>query len=76
MAVTSVSIYLTNLLPLFSVPDPTGKHAIGTISQQLTDTTRDETLTTDPGDKRELMVNIWYPMKPANPRGSILLFSE
>jgi hypothetical protein len=64
MAITAVSIYLTNLLPLFSMPDPTGKYAIGTISQHLTDITSDETLTTDQGDKRELMVNVWYPVDP------------
>ncbi|MCM3337763.1 hypothetical protein M3650_03705 [Paenibacillus sp. MER TA 81-3] len=62
MAVTAASIYLTNLLPAFSMPDPTGKYAIGTISQHLTDEARDETLTAEQGDKRELMVNVWYPV--------------
>ncbi|MCE5172369.1 lipase [Paenibacillus profundus] len=62
LAVTAASIYLTNLLPTFSMPDPTGKYAIGTISQHLTDEARDETLTAEQGDKRELMVNVWYPV--------------
>jgi len=55
-------VYLSRLLPVFSMPEPTGSYAIGTISQHLTDVTRDEILTEeDPSDKRELMVNVWYP---------------
>lgn len=64
LAVAFASIYMTHLLPAFSMPEPTGKYAIGTISRQLTDETREETLTAQQGDKRELMVNVWYPVDP------------
>ncbi|MFK4475104.1 putative dienelactone hydrolase [Paenibacillus sp. RC73] len=64
MALTAGSMYLTHVLPAFSLPEPTGKYAIGTISQHLTDQSRDETLSAVPGDKRELMVNVWYPVDP------------
>ena len=64
LAVTAASIYLTYLMPIFSLPEPTGKYAIGTISQHLTDQSRDETLSPEQGDKRELMVNVWYPVDP------------
>ncbi|WP_235439891.1 alpha/beta hydrolase family protein [Paenibacillus sp. DMB20] len=62
LAVSGVSVYLSLLLPVFDMPEPTGSYAIGTISRQLTDESRDETLSADPADKRELMVNVWYPV--------------
>ncbi|TKH44914.1 hypothetical protein C1I60_08790 [Paenibacillus terrae] len=64
MALTAGSMYLTHVLPAFTLPEPTGKYAIGTISQHLTDQNRDETLSAAPGDKRELMINVWYPVDP------------
>ncbi|WP_238354031.1 alpha/beta hydrolase [Paenibacillus sp. 23TSA30-6] len=30
----------------------------------MTDQSRDETLSATPGDKRELMINVWYPVDP------------
>lgn len=30
----------------------------------MTDQNRDETLSAAPGDKRELMINVWYPVNP------------
>ncbi|OMF40389.1 alpha/beta hydrolase family protein [Paenibacillus peoriae] len=64
MALTAGSMILTHVLPTFSLPEPTGKYAIGTISRHLTDPSRDEILSEAPGDKRELMVNVWYPVDP------------
>ncbi|WP_256711032.1 prolyl oligopeptidase family serine peptidase [Paenibacillus sp. FSL A5-0031] len=62
LALSVSSVYLSRLLPVFTMPEPTGSYGIGTISQHLTDVTRDEILTGDDlSDKRELMVNIWYP---------------
>ncbi|MFU1795200.1 prolyl oligopeptidase family serine peptidase [Paenibacillus azoreducens] len=57
-----VSVGLSILLPVFTMPEPTGSYAIGTVSRHLTDESRQETLSSDPDDKRELMVNIWYPV--------------
>ncbi|MDQ0175101.1 alpha/beta hydrolase family protein [Bacillus chungangensis] len=64
LAATAVCMYLNYLLPVFSMPAPTGKYAVGTISQHLKDETREEILTTKQGDKRELMINVWYPVNP------------
>ncbi|OPA79190.1 lipase [Paenibacillus selenitireducens] len=62
LAVTGTAVYSSMLLPVFSMPEPTGKYGIGTVSRQLTDEARGETYSADPNDKRELMVNIWYPV--------------
>lgn len=64
LAVSSVAVYVSNLLPVFTMPQPTGSYAIGTTVRHLTDDSREETLTPETGDKRELMVNIWYPVDP------------
>jgi pimeloyl-ACP methyl ester carboxylesterase len=42
-------------------PPPTGPYQVGRITQNWVDTARDETLTEDTADKRELVVRIWYP---------------
>ncbi|HEY2494375.1 MAG TPA: prolyl oligopeptidase family serine peptidase [Paenibacillus sp.] len=69
LAVSGVSVYLSLLLPVFTMPEPTGSYAMGTISRQLTDKSRDETLSVDPSDKRELMVNVWYPVDRDEAKG-------
>lgn len=56
------SVALTWLLPAFTMPEPTGLYAIGTFQQQLVDESREETKSPEPGDKRELMINVWYPV--------------
>ncbi|MBU5443627.1 hypothetical protein [Paenibacillus sp. MSJ-34] len=69
LAATGVSVYLSLLLPVFSMPEPTGSYAVGTISLHLTDESRDETFSADPNDKRELMVNVWYPADREEAKG-------
>ena len=55
----------SKLLPVFVFPAPGGPHAIGTLTYHLIDSDRTETLNTDTNSRRELMVQIWYPAKPA-----------
>ncbi|WP_163997374.1 alpha/beta hydrolase family protein [Pyxidicoccus caerfyrddinensis] len=43
------------------LPAPTGPHAVGTLEYAWTDTSREESLTPEPGDWRELKVRLWYP---------------
>ena len=43
------------------IPAPTGPYQIGTVSLYWKDETRDESYTADTQDKRELMVQFWYP---------------
>lgn len=69
LILSGVSVYLSELLPVFSLPEPTGSYAIGTIVRELTDESREETLSADAGDKRKLMVNVWYPVDPDEAEG-------
>ncbi len=43
------------------IPVPTGSYQIGTVSRHWKDIARDESYTPDKTDKRELMVQFWYP---------------
>lgn len=52
---------LPALLPVFSMPDPGGQFAVGTLSLVLTDPQRPEAFTDDPSDFRQVPVQIWYP---------------
>lgn len=63
----AASIALPLLIPVFRFPKPTGPYAIGTLTYHWVDTGRSEIFTADPNDRRELMVQIWYPAK-ADPK--------
>ncbi|MCA9926192.1 MAG: hypothetical protein KC421_27665, partial [Anaerolineales bacterium] len=58
---------LPMLLPVPQLPDTTGPYAVGTTTLALVDETRLEPYSNDPDDKRELVMQIWYP---ANSTGS------
>ncbi|RAV11719.1 alpha/beta hydrolase family protein [Paenibacillus contaminans] len=58
---SSVAVALPLILPIFTFEKPTGPYKIGTVTYDWMDDRREETLTPDPGDKRELMIQIWYP---------------
>ncbi|WP_337035443.1 alpha/beta hydrolase family protein [Paenibacillus illinoisensis] len=69
LALSAGTFVLTSYFPAFTMPEPTGTFAIGTFSQQLTDDSREETKTAEKGDKRELMINVWYPVDQAAAKG-------
>ncbi|MBW1294067.1 alpha/beta hydrolase family protein [Aquimarina litoralis] len=48
------------VLPVFSLPKPTGIYNVGSTWIHIK-TDRDEVITKDLSDKRELMAKIWYP---------------
>ncbi|XXY44944.1 hypothetical protein WME91_33590 [Sorangium sp. So ce269] len=48
----------------FELPRPTGPHPVGTQVRALTDSARGEEATEDPEDRRELLVQLWYPADP------------
>ncbi|MCI0578165.1 MAG: hypothetical protein L0332_31505 [Chloroflexi bacterium] len=52
---------LPALLPVPRMPEPSGSFPVGTTTFYFRDETRDEIYTDDPADKRELMVQVWYP---------------
>jgi hypothetical protein len=58
------------MFPVFRFPQPTRPDAIGTLTYHWVDAARPEVFTADPHDRRELMVQLWYPAKgdPAAPR--------
>ncbi|MFD2115802.1 alpha/beta hydrolase family protein [Paenibacillus yanchengensis] len=69
---TSLSVYL----PVFHLPKPDGTEKVGTQTFHFTDQNRDETLTEDQSDKRELMVQVWYPTENSNNNKSEALFPK
>ncbi|GAA2987496.1 hypothetical protein [Streptosporangium longisporum] len=68
----AVSTALAILLPVFSFAPPTGPHRIGTVTYHWTDGGRPDVLAADPRARRELMVQIWYPVAgaPSAPRAA------
>jgi predicted dienelactone hydrolase len=66
----AISIVLPIMLPVFRFPHPSGPYVIGTLTYHWVDADRPEVFTADPGDRRELMVQIWYPAEedPSSPR--------
>lgn len=66
----AVSIALPMIFPVFRFPKPSGPYGIGTLTYHWVDPSRPEVFTADPNDRRELMVQIWYPAKvdPSSPR--------
>lgn len=58
---TAASAILAYALPVFSLPSPTGAFNVGLEKLYIPVDSREETITKNPSDKRELMVNVWYP---------------
>jgi predicted dienelactone hydrolase len=63
---SATSLGLLLLVPMFSLPKPTGPYPVGTRILYLKDTSRTEGQGPHPGDARELMVQIWYPAASSN----------
>lgn len=53
--------FLGWLFPVFELPAPTGRYAVGTTYLYLVDRSREESFTEDKTDRRELPVQLWYP---------------
>jgi hypothetical protein len=58
-----LSAALPIVLPVFHFPRPSGPYQIGTLTSHWVDTSRHELFSTDPHAHRELMAQIWYPVK-------------
>jgi predicted dienelactone hydrolase len=56
---------LAALLPVPRLPDLTGAYKVATVSYHWIDGTREESFTEDPSDRREIMVQFWYPAEIA-----------
>jgi dienelactone hydrolase len=46
------------------LPAPTGRHGVGRLSLEWVDPSRAEVYSSDPQDRRELVVWVWYPAAP------------
>ncbi len=55
---------LTHILPMFSLPRPSGSYAVGTRVVHLVDPVRMETHVAGTPRPREIMVQVWYPATP------------
>lgn len=47
--------------PSIELPKPTGSHAVGTVIYNWTDITREDIASKAPDDKRQLVIQLWYP---------------
>lgn len=61
LGVLLVGSALATLLPITALPAPGGPYAVGTTIYHFVDEGRDEIYSPAPDDKREIMVQIWYP---------------
>jgi predicted dienelactone hydrolase len=57
----AVSAVLPILLPVFKFDALSGPYAVGTVTYHWIDSSREEKLTDTPNDRRELLVQLWYP---------------
>jgi len=51
-------------LPVPRLPAPTGPYAVGSHTYRWVDQARDEAATPDPADRRNVVVQAWYPAAP------------
>ena len=56
----AMALLLPSVFPVFDLPEPTGPFTVGTTDVLFT-SYRPESITTDEGDRRRLMVKAWYP---------------
>lgn len=61
LLVLVVATALPLLFPVFQLPAPGGPYAVGSTLLRLVDESRAEALTADPDDRRELLLQVWYP---------------
>ncbi len=64
MPLFSAAIVLGTVLPVFEFPPLTGPYPVGTAVYHFVDASRAETFSSNPADRRELMVQLWYPAEP------------
>ncbi|WP_433983007.1 hypothetical protein RBB78_14710 [Tunturiibacter empetritectus] len=64
LSVTTFGLLL--IVPMFTLPKPTGPYPVGTRIIYLKDSSRTEDKAEKPGTARELVVQLWYPADPSN----------
>jgi dienelactone hydrolase len=77
LAMAAASCALSIVLPVFSLPAPTGRFAVGTSIVSMTDPSRREDAIANDPHAREVVVQCWYPASPSgNPRAAYRRRSE
>ncbi|WP_235288477.1 alpha/beta hydrolase family protein [Paenibacillus tarimensis] len=66
---------LAYALPIPELPAPTGSYPVGTLTFQWTDMGRKDHYAADPGENRELLVQVWYPAEQQDKRESSSLMT-
>ncbi|MBH50690.1 MAG: hypothetical protein CMG70_01835 [Candidatus Marinimicrobia bacterium] len=62
MVAAVIAIILPVIIPIISFPDPNGAYDIGSVIHHWVDQDREEWFTPEnPNDKRQFMLQIWYP---------------
>ena len=74
----AVSLVLPIVIPVFRFPHPGGPYEMGTLTYHWVDADRREVFSADPNDRRELIVQIWYPAtaNPSTPRAPYVQDAE
>jgi predicted dienelactone hydrolase len=62
----AIAAALPMMVPVFRFAHPSGPYAIGTLTYHWVDASRAEAVAADPKERRQLMVQVWYPAQ-ANP---------
>lgn len=65
--VLALAVALPFAIPVPRLPTPDGPYGVGTGTYHWTDAARPEIFTSAPDDRRELMVQVWYPTRPGQP---------
>ena len=76
LLVLAIAAVLPAILPVFSLPEPTGPYAVGTQYYYWTDVNRPDEYTTDTGDFREVSAQIWYPAELSGAENPIRYMSR
>ena len=61
LLISGCSFIASRIIPLNDIKLPTGDYAVGTQTFYWIDKDREEWFTDIEGDKRELIVQVWYP---------------
>ena len=60
-ALLSIASLIPILLPVFTLPEPTGPYSVGTQIFRFIDKSRLDTRFADPEDHRQISIQAWYP---------------
>ncbi|HEY2786256.1 MAG TPA: dienelactone hydrolase family protein [Fimbriiglobus sp.] len=61
LAFAMAGLFASVMLPVCVFPAPTGPYAVGTVTRVLTDVKRPEPRTGGEGDRRQVLIQVWYP---------------